>query len=470
MTKITKKPTLGSSRRDFLGTGCALGAGAAAFGSPMMMQTLARAAGPNPDLSKDRHYIFCYFSGGWDILLGLDPRHPAQFNEGNLSEFRIQPGWEYLENPDVSMVEPGNNIQLGPFIGDLGTMHWDKLCVVRGMSAETLTHEVGRRRFITGKPPSGLLARGSSVATYLAAGLGQQQPVPNLAVSVESYNVDLPTYASGFSVLGVNDLVTALSGPSVGLDPLQDAQLDAVMSQFANCNSFQASPVLRAAEEGRRKAREMVQGGFDSLFNFKANSPEMLALRDHYGFNTGNSSTTGVLSPAGQAALAVTAITSGLSRVVSIQVASGLDTHYDDWTDVQGPRQQTGFNAIARMVEDLASRPYGPGGESWLDHTTIVGFSEFSRTSMLNQNTGRDHSLTNACLMLGAGIKPGIIGASSNVGMSPTGTDLLTGMPSQGGEIVKPEHVLRALMEDIGITDDIADLRVDPLRAALMNG
>ena len=43
-----------------------------------------------------------------------------------------------------------------------------KICVVRGMSMETLTHEAGRRRFITGKPPSGLLARGSSGATWLA--------------------------------------------------------------------------------------------------------------------------------------------------------------------------------------------------------------------------------------------------------------------------------------------------------------
>ena len=466
-------PKARSTRRGFIKHSCLLGAGAlGAFAAPDLLGTLARAAGPTPDAaSTDRYFIFCYFSGGWDVLLSLDPRHPAEYNESNLAEFRIQPGWQFLDNPNVEMVDVGNGVQFGPFIGDLGRIHGDKLCVVRGMSMETLTHEVGRRRFLTGKPPSGLLARGSSAATWLAYSLGAEQPVPNLAVGVETYNSELPTYASGLRVLGVNDLVDTLAASDFDLSPQQNAALDAVLRQYSQCDSFRASPLLVAAEEGRRKAQEMVGGGFDALFGFKANTPDMVALRSHYGFNTSNSATTGVLSPAGQAALAVTAITSGLSRVVSITAASGLDTHYDNWTDDQGPRQEAGFNAIARMMEDLAGREFPDGsGDSWLDHTTIVGFSEFSRTPMLNANVGRDHALMNACFLAGAGIQPGIIGASSNVGMAPQLVDPVTGLVSQDGEIIKPEHVIRALMEDIGVTDDIVDLRVDPLRAALIKG
>ena len=29
------------------------------------------------DVTRERYYIFCYFSGGWDILVGLDPRDPG---------------------------------------------------------------------------------------------------------------------------------------------------------------------------------------------------------------------------------------------------------------------------------------------------------------------------------------------------------------------------------------------------------
>ncbi|MCA9554787.1 MAG: DUF1501 domain-containing protein, partial [Myxococcales bacterium] len=141
-----------------------------------------------------------------------------------------------------------------------------------------------------------------------------------------------------------------------------------------------------------------------------------------------------------------------------------LDTHFDDWTTDQGPRQARGFAAVARMIEDLAVRPYGDTGDSWLDHTVIVGFSEFSRTALLNAREGRDHSLTNACFVAGAGIRGGqAIGQSSDLGMEPMQVDLTTGLPSPGGEIIKPEHVIQTLLHNAGYTDDFADLRVGPI-------
>jgi hypothetical protein len=51
--------------------------------------------------------------------------------------------------------------------------------------------------------------------------------------------------------------------------------------------------------------------------------------------------------------------------------------------------------------------------------------------------------------------------------MSPTTTNLETGEPDPGGDVVRPEHVIRALFVDAGITEDVADLRVEPLRAIL---
>ena len=54
----------------------------------------------------------------------------------------------------------------GPYLGDL-LGHASKLAVVRGISMDTLTHEVGRRRFLTG----GFQASGSGLdegALYVA--------------------------------------------------------------------------------------------------------------------------------------------------------------------------------------------------------------------------------------------------------------------------------------------------------------
>ncbi|MEM9494176.1 MAG: transcriptional initiation protein Tat, partial [Myxococcota bacterium] len=81
----------------------------------------------------------------------------------------------------------------------------------------------------------------------------------------------------------------------------------------------------------------------------------------------------------------------------------------------------------------------------------------------------RDHALTNACFLIGAGIQGGqVIGQSSDVGMSPVACDLASGaVDGDGGTILKPEHVHRALLHSVGITEDIVELRAEPLTAML---
>ena len=74
------------SRRRFLKRALAVGAGTAAFGAlPGPLMELGWAANKtglsDVPTTKDRYYIFCYFAGGWDTLLALDPRDPVKFNK-----------------------------------------------------------------------------------------------------------------------------------------------------------------------------------------------------------------------------------------------------------------------------------------------------------------------------------------------------------------------------------------------------
>ena len=453
------------SRRRFLVNSLLAGTGIAAFGGVSPLMRLARAQG-----ASDQYYIFCYFSGAWDVLLSLDPRNPDHFHSNNVGDTLINPGYDLLDD-DGHSIDPfyastgtGSDIFLGPYIGDLAN-HAGKLAIVRGMSMETLTHEAGRRRFITGKPPSGLAARGSSTATWLANHLGAADTIPNLAVRVESYNKSLPNYASALRVNSVPDLVRALEPGASPLGGLEERQVDELLARSALCPKALSSSLWQASEESRLSASEMIEQDLAALFDFQAPTSEMAALRDHYGIAASGSSA--LTSAQARAATAVTAITQGVSRVVSIQVASGLDTHYDNWTTDNGPIQEAGFNVVARIIEDLEARPYGDG-TTWLDHTTIIGFSEFCRGSLVNANTGRDHSLTNACFLAGGNIQGGqVIGASADVAMAPTPTNLSTGLSDPAGEVIKPEHIMRVLMQDAGIEGDPADLRADPLQALL---
>jgi hypothetical protein len=447
-----------STRRDFLRGGLAVG-GLAALGGLPPLARLARAQ-QQPDVP-DRYYVFAYFGGGWDILLSLDPRDPQRFHDGNLRQTLIQPGYNRVTGMDTPLVRLGDH-WFGRWVGELGR-HWERLAVVRGMTMETLTHEVGRRRFITGKPPAGLQARGSSSATWLAGQLGAEEPIPNLSLQVETYNTDQPNFATGLRVSSVDDLLRALRPSGPQLSPRLDRQLDALLVEAADCTRATDSNVWQAAEDARLKAREMAGGALAERFDFRTNAPEIAALRDHFGFRA--SDNAGV--PGVQAALAAQALIGGVSRCVSIQVASGLDTHYDDWEDDQGPRQMAGFDAIARLADHLAATDYKGTGQSWLDHTTIVGFSEFSRTPLINDRGGRDHALTNACFLLGGGIRGAqVIGRSSDVGMTPTNIDLRTGLPNPEGEAPRPEHIWQTLFSEVGI-GDAPDLRVTPIEPLL---
>lgn len=59
---------MSSNRRRFLSV-AALSAGSLFLGNVFPRRALAQA--------QKRRFLFAYFDGGWDQLLGLDPRDPA---------------------------------------------------------------------------------------------------------------------------------------------------------------------------------------------------------------------------------------------------------------------------------------------------------------------------------------------------------------------------------------------------------
>ncbi|MCO4769142.1 MAG: DUF1501 domain-containing protein [Deltaproteobacteria bacterium] len=444
------------NRRTVLGGLASLG-GLAAFGAGGPLVRVARA---DDGELEDRYYIFCYFDGGWDLLMSLDPRDPAVFRDDIRKTTRIQPGYDRLPSQYRELVPTSvPEMTFGPAIGDLRYAA-EKMCVVRGLSMDTLTHEVGRRRFLTGRPPTGLQAKGSSLATLLASCLGSGQPMPQLSVLVESYNANQPSWSSAVRVSSVQDLLRALTPATTGLPDGLQALADDLLADQGAQQAF-ASRFHQDALDFRRAGRSLVDQGLGDRFDFAAETAEMQALRDLYGIEPDD-----LTSSAAQCASAVVAVTSGISRSVSIVVTDGLDSHGPEWASEHPARLRSGFDLVKAMVDDLETREFGDTGESWLDRTTIVGFSEFGRSTLVNSSGGRDHFLHNACFLMGGGVQGGrVIGATSDQGMAPTTTDLVTGLPSPGGVIVNPEHIYRALLTGAGITEDIGEYGVDPLMA-----
>lgn len=445
------------TRRQLLRHGISLGAMSAA--GQLSLPSIAYASDAP---TVDRNFLFCYFSGGWDVFLGLDPKDPEVFTEERKYETRIELGFHKLNSNYQSLVETSvPDITFGPYIGNLA-QHADKLCLVRGMSVDALGHPAGNARFITGKPPSGSNARGSSIATVISDLYGSQRLLSNLCFRMSSYNVDRSANATATRIWSLNDLYTFLERTD---PPFDDFVFDEVNDFLQIHTNTHQSDFISNALDYKVKMQQMTELQLKEEFDLDGGSADMATVRDIFDITGSINPKNALDDPKVRAAMAARAIVLGTSRCVSVEIQGGLDTH-KLWAGDQGPRQKEGFDAMASLISYLDSVPHDNGG-TYLDHTTILCYSEMGRTPMLIGD-GRNHNRTTSCFLAGAGIRKGVVvGGSSDVGAGCQRVDLQTGLVSDTGVIVRPEHIHRALLHSIGHTEDGADLRVDPLHAIL---
>lgn len=477
MTNKRDVPGFSFTRRRLLQGACAA-VGSAAVGM-FGFERLARADLPLPS---GRAFIFCYFPGGWDQLLFLDPRDPAvpaysDENRGvNLFETRYA-DLEGVSGFSSRLVRPataGSPLVFGPATAKPAdsvnlTNFADRIAVVRGLNMSTLGHEVGYRYFLTGKFPAGAAARGSSMATEIVAQMAPRRPIPNLALRVETYNDRHPGNASALRVDNINDLLLVLQPSAFQERDVVERALLEYNQTVAPCDveAYNRRGLLTQMRAARSQADDIVRENLASRFRYvtdsatdvMGNATEAARIRALYGFAQGD-----VNAPGARAAMAAQAVKLGVSQVVSINIGNGTDTHF---TGNPGHANllYPGIRAFTMLLQDLATTPHPEGG-SFLDHTTLLGFSEFSRTPLFNQFGGRDHHLTGSCILAGAGIRGNtVFGASSDVGMAAPRWDFANNRPSDAGEVIKPEHVGATLMASAGL--DPAIMRVNPIRALL---
>ncbi len=464
---MKKTPEL--SRRSLLKAGSAF-AGASVFGV-LPLKAFAQSMGLAP---ADHCFIFAYFSGGWDVLLSLDPRDPAVFTPERISETRILP--DYGANPGgypTTIVRPeGSNIDFGPAIGNMAN-HFDVMSVVRGINMNTVAHEVGYRYFLTGKEPNGAAARGSTLATEIVGQMvptaSTKVPVPNVAYSIESYNDRYPGYANALRVSSQQDLLLTLAPSPTQLDSEIEQALIDLKGNKVSCEAdlYNSRGLVGQYRDSLAQMQTVLGAQLDKYFRFanvNGDSAELnayrAAIRSAYGLGDGTNTTT----PAARAATAAAALKLGVSQCVSMNIVGGLDTHFNRQQQ-NATNQRSGWNALAALVTDLKSSEH-PNGGKWMDHTTVLVFSEFSRTPLTNSTGGRDHHISNSCMLLGKGIQHNrVFGKSGDVGMAAGLIDFETGLPSPNGQAILPDHVVATVMKAANI--DYSITRVEPLNGLL---
>ena len=469
----------GITRRALMRSVMALGA--AGMASRLGMPAIAQAS---QVASSTRRFVFAYFPGGWDQLLFLDPRDPdaneRRYIDENRSTTLTETRYATLEghNGFTPRIIRAGNLTFGPATEKPASpapklsKYADRIAIVRGINMGTLGHEVGYRYFLTAKFPSGNTARGTNLSAEAAAQMQSRLPLPALSLRVESYNDHRPGQYTAMRVDSIDDLLQVLDR---GKDLLERDSVEQALASYAKTGAPCAVDVYdRRGLLGRMRNSDVAAQGtiasrLAGRFRFAAgDDPASQAVRQQYGFGKGDAG-----SPGARAAFAAQALKEGVAQCVSVMIGNGTDTH-----NVGNPNHadalHVGIAALAALIDDLAKSPAPAelqkvGGSTWLDHTTILAFSEFARTPLFNPFGGRDHHLTSSCLIAGAGIVGNqVVGASGEVGMGPGRYDFKERRVSNAaGDNIKPEHIAATVLASAGLDPGGALIREPPLSILL---
>jgi Protein of unknown function (DUF1501) len=429
---------LAPTRRSFL----------ASLGASAMLLPFAGSGRADEPPGSDRRYVGLYFSGGWDVLLGPDPRDPALAYDG------IELGTELLApelRDPIPVTMAGQEVLWGPTMAGL-VPHADVLTLFRGVNMNTVAHSAGRAYVNTFIPPSGVVPKGDSMGTRMAAaGNYDDLILPNISVGMPSFNLSFPPDVTGVR-LSVATEMTDLLQP-LGQSPLSPATVEALRAaqdEVEGCVHalYGTRPVddLRIARE---RMRQLLSDGYSDAFDLAADAD----LMARYGIT--NPNTAG--APSVIAATVWRLFETGLSRTVTAQLQTGLDTHGPEWATLQPARQQAGFNALAALLTDL--RQDDPS----LERTTVTVFSEFARTPLINGTNGRDHHFAGSVLVFGGGLRRGVCGATVEQTLGLAAIDVASGQPDAAGKVLLPEDIGATLAVAAGLSPE--PFRTDPLDA-----
>jgi uncharacterized protein (DUF1501 family) len=433
----------------------------------IVLKRVALPATAHAAASDPKFFLFVYFSGGWDQLLALDPRpdNDARYQRVGAAPppSGIEPAYGRNSDDEVARilsetsgtgVQTRGSLSFGPAVPEALLAHSSDLSIIRGISMDTLTHEVGRRYLLTGKFPRGLSASGSSINTVVAAQTLAAVDIPNIAIGVESINDGLPSSSTAVRASTYRDLVTVMT-PQTLIEPWP-ASNETALRSFEDADDtceqreMNAAGAVSLLKSGRVDSRKLVNPAKAALFDFKFPVPTTLeGVFNDFGLAEARD----LNSMRARAAVAGQALVNGVANVVSVTLADGLDDHFD-LTGLQAPKLRLGFEALGRLIAFLKTKQIPSLTKSFWDCTTMVVFSEFSRTPVINSRDGRDHHQVSSALVSGPGLRGGMVfGATSESSMGPLKWNFATGGENAtSGRVIRPSDVHATVLDSMGLS------------------
>jgi hypothetical protein len=212
----------------------------------------------------------------------------------------------------------------------------------------------------------------------------------------------------------------------------------AVLRAYAEASATRERATRGATGYNRRRIDDFV----DSL----QRSERIRAAREKFGTRGS------VLTYEAQLELALDALEQDLSHAVTVSTGFAWDTH--SLNRMQPGYQDATFAGLAHVLDELSTRPGRAAGSKMIDDTSVIVFSELSRTPFVSDptdpDTGKGHWPITSAVIAGAGVKPGIYGATAPDSGS-LAIDFATGAVDPAGDKLLYSHFVAGVLALCGV-------------------
>jgi len=341
---------------------------------PMFGPALAAAPVTNPK-AKAKHVIYLFMAGGMSHLDTFDPK----------------PKKKDVMGKTETIATSADGVQLGHYLKKTAEVA-DKLCVINSMNSTQGAHEQGSYTMHTSYGMRGTIRHPSLGAWVLKLG-GRLHPELPGYVAIDS-SPDL----TGGGFFGAKYGAAPVGSPEEGLRDCSragavspedfDRRLSLADKLNRQFHDRYPNADVKAYEELYREAVSLMNSKDLKAFDLRQESE---VTRTLYG--------TGRFA---QGCMLARRLVEHGVRFVEVQLG-GWDTHYDNFTGVEG-RCREFDQAYAALITDLHAR-------GKLDETLVVVATEFGRTPEIKaeHQNGRDHHPSAfSCVLAGGGVKGGI--------------------------------------------------------------
>lgn len=412
----------------------------------------AHAAAP------DRFLIVVNASGGWDPTSLCDPKglnqayqNESDRYEGSTNSVAIDPNktfgslrWSAIPEgvSNDELVRQRINDQFDNFF----TTYGDRLTVINGIDTGTNNHDTGNRFVWSGHEGNGY----PSLAAYFAAAVAPTLPMSYISNGGYDFTDSLVARARASSASFVNEVADPnhYSSDRGFLYRTGDRSVD----QYERVVAAQRARIQRQlnneALPQRRKQLQQLLGVRSTDSNLGALTVKLDEIQanvlrdDHWNVNRGENLKS-------QAEVVVASMAAGLTASANLNVG-GFDTH--------GNHDANAYPDMGDLLEGVHFLMVALEYAGIADRTTVVIGSDFGRTPYYNSGNGKDHWPVTSMMVLKSGSTGGrVFGASTNEFMAQP-VNLTTGQPDAGGTVLTPEHVNRALRNQLGVgSSSLAD-------------